>query len=411
MARKADAGIRYYPMDSDHVSNKKVKLLVTEFDSHGYWIYQCLLCEIARDKGYFFDTTDRDNMILFASDVCKKPVSLVDEVIKGCVRRNLFDKTVFDMFGVLTNDRVQENYLEAKKELIKKGYMLKLFKEYWVIDFVKNGDRIAYISLKNDSSREESDNSRENTDSSREEVPQRRGEEKKGEEKRRKEREGVTFVPPAPAHVFEFFKEKIPDTSWSLKKCKTEAEKFVGRYGSVNWVVGKSNTKMTSWQKAAEKWITTDAEFQKPGDLKKESPSQGQQQRSDPSVEPDEAKKLELAKTSVIASFEEFSRKGYYEDFGNSAYNALEKTLKVPEFLKFLAGKTDHYFAIGIKKINARTCEPTDMKTSLLKTIEDNKLNNSDSAVKARVAGKKEALNDFYSELIGLEVTIKDLLN
>ena len=134
MARKAECGMRYYSMDSDHVQNKKIKLLINEFDSHGYWIYQCLLCEITYDKGYYMDTQDKDQLILFASDVCKKPVSLVNEVIKGCVRRDLFNQDVFNSFGVLTNDRIQDNYIEATFERRKKGSIIKILSNLLCVD-------------------------------------------------------------------------------------------------------------------------------------------------------------------------------------------------------------------------------------------------------------------------------------
>lgn len=143
MARKAEPGISYYQMKVNHISNSKLKLLFNEFKADGYWIWSCLLGRIYEDKGYYFDVTDKDELELFATDVCKMKVSVVDEVIAGCVRRSLFDKGVFDMFGVLTSDRIQLNYLEATNERRRKGTKITLIEEYLSIpfnDYLDNSD-------------------------------------------------------------------------------------------------------------------------------------------------------------------------------------------------------------------------------------------------------------------------------
>jgi hypothetical protein len=135
MARKAEPGITYYPVNVEMIHNKKVKLLFNEFDSHGFWIYSCLLSEIYKHKGYYIDFSDSDTVTLFATDVCKKPVSVVDEAVLGCVRRGLFNKTVFDMFKILTSDRIQENYLEATYERRRKGTEISLREDLLLIPF------------------------------------------------------------------------------------------------------------------------------------------------------------------------------------------------------------------------------------------------------------------------------------
>jgi|GEM_PF-2008619 len=267
MARR-NRGIKFYGMDSDHVQNKKIKLLVNEFDSHGYWVYQCILCTIYYQKGYFMDMSNSDELILFASDVCKKPVSLVKEVIQGCIRRGLFDKSVYDMFNVLTSDRIQENYLIATYESRKKGAEVQIINEYWLL---KNGDfndkGITKISIKNDgflekdnNSREDQNFSRENEENSSENTSQRKGKEKKGEERKGKERESSNkFSPPSMEDVLQFFIEKIPESGWAEFVCDTEAKKFINHYDSKNWYVGKN--KMSKWKSSAAGWILRKNEF------------------------------------------------------------------------------------------------------------------------------------------------------
>src|SRR5690349_17117462 len=107
MARKSESGLSYFPLNSDIVHNPKVKLVVAEFGPKAWAVLLPLYCKIYREKGYWVDWLDEDGKLLFAQDECRLDVPFVDEVVAGCIRRGLFNKTVFDAFGVLTSDRIQ----------------------------------------------------------------------------------------------------------------------------------------------------------------------------------------------------------------------------------------------------------------------------------------------------------------
>ncbi len=148
MARKAESGIDYFPMNSDIIHNPKIKLVVAEFGSKLTWaVLLPLYCKIYREKGYWIDWFDEDSKLLFAQDECKVELSVVNELVAGCVRRSLFNKEVFDLFGVLTSDRIQENYLIAKsrnKEVdFIEEFALKNQKGEYVYNSFKNVNIIA----------------------------------------------------------------------------------------------------------------------------------------------------------------------------------------------------------------------------------------------------------------------------
>lgn len=126
-------GIAHYSMECDHIHNKKIRLLLSEFGADGYWVWSCLVSEGYRTNGYFYNTNDHEELELFANDVCKKQVALVKEVIAGCIRRSLFDKGVFNAFGVLTSVHQQEVYLRATKERRKKGTVVSFREDYLLI--------------------------------------------------------------------------------------------------------------------------------------------------------------------------------------------------------------------------------------------------------------------------------------
>jgi hypothetical protein len=148
MAGKQKDGIDYFPVESDHVFNKKIRLLLNEFEAEGYWIWNCLLCKIYKEKGYYMDMANQDELELFAIDVCKRKVSLVKEVIYGCVRRGLFDQTVFDAFDLLTSDRIQLNYLHATTERRKKGTVVAMINEVLLVEPDESWKNVSVLGIK-----------------------------------------------------------------------------------------------------------------------------------------------------------------------------------------------------------------------------------------------------------------------
>lgn len=133
--RTVKPGISFYRIDSGHILNKKVRLLYNEYDSDGYYIWSCLLDKAYGDWGYYFDMNDSEEMELFAAEYCKKKLTLIQEVISGCIRRGLFDKTVADLSGVLTSAMMQETFLVATSERRAKGTIFDMHKEWVLLDF------------------------------------------------------------------------------------------------------------------------------------------------------------------------------------------------------------------------------------------------------------------------------------
>jgi hypothetical protein len=134
MSRTAKKGLTFWRKDAGHIRHKKIRLLVNEFDSDGYWIWSCILDKAYETTGYYLDIKDKDGLELFASEDCKKKVNLVKEVIDGCLRRGLFDKTVYELFGVLTCDYMQEVFLYATYDRRKKGSEFTMNKDWLLID-------------------------------------------------------------------------------------------------------------------------------------------------------------------------------------------------------------------------------------------------------------------------------------
>lgn len=115
MARPKKEGLDYFPKDTGSFSDRKIRRLMNEFGAKGYTIFDCVLCQIYSDKGYY---TKRDSEFDFdiADTLCDGITeNLVCEVINGCLRIGLFNKELFDKYSVLTSSGIQKRYVLAKK--------------------------------------------------------------------------------------------------------------------------------------------------------------------------------------------------------------------------------------------------------------------------------------------------------
>lgn len=274
MGRNVKPGISFYRMDSGHITNKKVRLLCNEFDSDGYFIWSSLIDYAYGKWGYYFDMNDPEEMELFASEYCKKKLTLVKEVITGCIRRGLFDKAVADSFGILTSYMMQETFIYATSERRDKGSVFELQGDWLLIDFDKDYDgriprnlkivppKNKILHPKNPQTRQDTDldktkNSGPSNDGAPDSDPvdlpvkKKRG----GQDARR----GIP-PPPSREEVDAFFLQqynpKNPGT-WYPDRCKREAADFYDHYKACGWVQGKGRKPIISWEAAASKWIRT----------------------------------------------------------------------------------------------------------------------------------------------------------
>ncbi|WP_256013164.1 DUF4373 domain-containing protein [Desertivirga xinjiangensis] len=145
MGRKAEPGISYYYTKCEHIQNRKIKLLFNEFNSDGYWIWKCILSTAYATKGYYFDLNDEDEVELFATETCKKDLDLVKKVIQACIRRDLFDKEMFDKHHILTSDGMQETYLDATRERRRKGTSIEMEEDYLLIKILPSDVNILIL--------------------------------------------------------------------------------------------------------------------------------------------------------------------------------------------------------------------------------------------------------------------------
>lgn len=122
----------YYPMEVDHVVNKRIRLLLNDCGPDGYWIWACIVAQAYKIYGYYYPVTG-DDIDLFSADVCRKPPEFVWSVVGSCVKRGLFDTHVFEKYSVLTNDRMQLNFIRGTFDRRRKGASVYFFEKHLII--------------------------------------------------------------------------------------------------------------------------------------------------------------------------------------------------------------------------------------------------------------------------------------
>lgn len=118
MARPIKLGLDYFPHDTHSNDDTALALIEAEFGIAGYAVYFKLL-EFIYSQGYAA-LWGADERSLFYHKLGAVGVSerKVSEIIKGLVRRSLFDKGVLNSFQILTSKSIQLRWLEARRKKI-----------------------------------------------------------------------------------------------------------------------------------------------------------------------------------------------------------------------------------------------------------------------------------------------------
>lgn len=118
MARPTKLGLDYFPHDTHTDQDTALALVEAEFGLEAYAVYFKLL-EFIYSQGYAIPWGS-DECLLFAKRIGAFGVSSkISEIIKGLVRRSLFDERVFNSFQILTSASIQIRWLEAKRKKVE----------------------------------------------------------------------------------------------------------------------------------------------------------------------------------------------------------------------------------------------------------------------------------------------------
>ncbi|QHI73800.1 DUF4373 domain-containing protein [Aminipila terrae] len=126
------------------LQDKKVKLIRGEFGAKGVLVLLNLWCACYGENGYYKEWDNDDCILMVDTVACGCTPSFIDEVVKGCIRRSIFDEGVFNAFGILTSRGIQRRYLRA----VSNRDSIEMIAEYWLLDINNPKDVPASISKK-----------------------------------------------------------------------------------------------------------------------------------------------------------------------------------------------------------------------------------------------------------------------
>ena len=131
MARPIKTGLDYFPLDVRN--DDKLDLIEAEFGLIGFGIVIKLYRKIY-ENCYFYEWGE-DQLLLFKKKV-NVDINLINDVINACLRRNLFNKKMFDTYKILTSGGIQKRFIQAVKSsrrsqvIFEEKYLCKGINDY-----------------------------------------------------------------------------------------------------------------------------------------------------------------------------------------------------------------------------------------------------------------------------------------
>lgn len=232
-------GLEYFSLDTDFLNDKKIRYLRGGYGVKGVYIFMYLLCCIYRDKGYYI-SVEPDDFVLMQQDIGEGVSSgLIQEVVMECLKRGLFNKSVFERFHILTSEGIQKRYIRGKA----KNENIFIYKEYWLLD---NTDKKAVPDgILNKIAFKTFDRETESLNSPVEclDFPVERQSKVKESKVKYSKRERGASTAPTLEQVTTYAKER---------NSIVDPERFFNYYQSQGWKCG--NTSITDWQAKFRCW-------------------------------------------------------------------------------------------------------------------------------------------------------------
>ena len=118
MSRPIKKGLSYFPLDTDILSDRKIRRLFQNYGCEGFSTYMAILCEAYGTTGYYVRYTDD-----FCFDIgftLNLKEERVREIIGFCVEIRLFNQDLFARQGILTSFGIQSRYRVINKRSLSR---------------------------------------------------------------------------------------------------------------------------------------------------------------------------------------------------------------------------------------------------------------------------------------------------
>lgn len=131
MARPTKIGLDYFPLDVDMDQDDKIFYIETKYGPTGFAVIIKLFMRIYKN-GYYCNWGEKEQL-MFSRKV-NVDINTLSDIINDCINEGLFDKNVYEKYGVLTSKGIQNRFLEAcsrrKKVIIDSRYLVADINQY-----------------------------------------------------------------------------------------------------------------------------------------------------------------------------------------------------------------------------------------------------------------------------------------
>jgi len=239
MGRPLKQGLDYFSVDVDFFQSAKVRRIIKACGAKSVSVLICLLANVYRKDGYFMKW-DGDMGCLIAEETgldigTSRTELMVTDVLSKALSVGFFDAGIFNEYGVLTSEGIQERYFSA----IERRKKIEIIKEYFLLnpsEVSKNAVWKSATTMPKNHFLEEKtvnvDINSVNVDKNPVNAdinPQSKVKESKGKER---ERKGEERKPPAttlPPPVLHSYQENIRPICSEIERSKLADD--VARYG------------------------------------------------------------------------------------------------------------------------------------------------------------------------------------
>ena len=141
MARPTKEGLEYFPIDVTMFTptDDKTYYIEAKYNMEGVGLIIKLLQLIYGNNGYYRKWSDKETLIF--SKQTGVDINVIKNLIDDCINEGVFNKALFDQFGILTSRGIQKRYLTATDR--RKD--VRLFHEYVLVDL----DEYANVTIMN----------------------------------------------------------------------------------------------------------------------------------------------------------------------------------------------------------------------------------------------------------------------
>lgn len=121
MARPTKQGIEYFPLDCQF--DDKIEMYLIEKEAIGLAVIITIWQLIYQNEGYYIEKND--DLLLLIKKRINVNINEINDCINVCIRRNIFEKKMYEQYNILTSKAIQKRFFDIAKRKKIVSYNIK----------------------------------------------------------------------------------------------------------------------------------------------------------------------------------------------------------------------------------------------------------------------------------------------